>query len=97
MDKIKNFTSGTFIWVVERNENNTAVNFNCYTFIALVEGTVVAGPWCNNNDALKHILDWSVDATKRRVLTGLVAFPVDDCFASREDAATAYFAEKKSI
>ena len=86
------FTPGETVWVIERDEDGTAVEVVGYVFLALVAGAVIATSKIENY-SLCGIMDYHIGQTAIDEETSLCVFPENDCYTIKADARAAYAEE----
>jgi len=86
---------GKTVWVVERYEDGAACDVSGYVFIISVCGVALVSPTLNDCDDPNFILDEQVEQTRGGIGGDLAAYPLSDCYWSREEAVMAFEAEKE--
>jgi hypothetical protein len=75
---------GDEIWVVE-TEDGEAVDITCCMFLAKSKGCIIATLWINDYD-LDETLEYHINETQDNQETGLVVYPEEYCFATKDQA-----------
>lgn len=83
---------GTTVWVVARDEENTAVEVAGYVFLACVVGAVIASPRISDYE-LAGMMEYHMEQTAEYEETSLAVFPLEDCYATKPDALAAFARE----
>lgn len=84
MENNKNFEIGQEVWIVER-EFEEAVGVSCVLFLAKSKGCIIASAWINDYD-FDEIINYHIEKTADNFDTDLKVYPIEDCFATREEA-----------
>lgn len=84
MENNKNFEIGQEVWIVER-EFGEAVGVSCVLFLAKSKGCIIASAWINDYD-FDEIINYHIEKTADNFDTDLKVYPIEDCFATREEA-----------
>lgn len=80
----KKFDIGQEIWIVERDDGEV-FDVSCVLFLAESKGCVIASSWINDYD-FDEIINYHIEETAENVDTDLKVYPLDDCFATKEEA-----------
>lgn len=86
--------TGDVVWVVEHDENGIADDYCGYVFLASTMNHVICSSQVNNYCDAEYILHYyEREVARDGYCSGLSVFPRDDCYESRDDAASAYESE----
>jgi len=82
------------VYVLERDEEGLACDVTGYMFLAEAGGRAIVTPYINNMDDLDGIMEYHVMETAENYDTDLAVFPMEDCYADREEALEVLRKEK---
>lgn len=85
---------GDKVWVVERDEDGTAVDFCGMIFVTSVNGAAIVSPTINGCADLDFILSDFVEETVMNCSGDFSGYPVSDCYSIREEAEAALMEEE---
>lgn len=91
----KHFTSGQPIWVIERDEYNEEVNVTGYIFIAEATEYAIVSTYINGEKDLDYIMEYHAKESMSNYTPDLTVFPIEDCYANKQEAIKALEAEEK--
>ena len=83
------FNPGESVWIVERDEDGNACERSGYMFLAEVADAVIVTSYINDLESLEDTIAYHIEQTAEDYDTHLSVFPVDDCYADREEAEAA--------
>lgn len=89
------FNPGDIIWVVERTENDVAVGYCGYVFVAYVNKYVIVSRGYNGSYDIDLILDYQAAQTVIEDSAYLKVFPVYDCYETKDEAKEELAKEKE--
>lgn len=90
------FNPGDIIWVVERTENDVAVGYCGYVFVAIVNKYVIVSRGYNGSYDIDIILEHQAHETAIDDESDLKIFPVYDCYKSKDEAKNRFEMEKEN-
>lgn len=85
---------GQPVWVVERNKIEEPCEVGGYVFIALVDGVALVHPYIGGCGDIDDILYDCLEKTAEDMHCDLSAFPIEDCYLSKEAAELALKGER---
>lgn len=85
---------GQPVWVVERNKIEEPCEVGGYVFIALVDGVALVHPYIGGCGDIDDILYDCLEETAEDMHCDLSAFPIEDCYLSKEAAELALKGER---
>lgn len=80
---------GDEVWVIERDEDGEATDFSGMVFITSVSGVAFVSPTLNGSNDVDYILQDQIEQTASGFIGDLAAYPMSDCYWSREAAESA--------
>ena len=86
--------AGDEVYVLERDEEGLACDVTGYMFLAEAGGRAIVTPYIDNMDDLDGIMEYDVMETAENYDTDLAVFPMEDCYADREEALEVLRKEK---
>ena len=93
----KKFAAGQRVYVVMRDECADPSEVAGYIFLAQAGSYVIMTPYINDYKTLDETLKYHAEETRQTYYTYLSVHPVADCYASREEAHTAFEAEMEGV
>ena len=86
---VQRFSPGQVVWAVERNEDGEAVDFYGYVFVTSLRGVALVSPKINGSSEIDVILMDQVESRISSSGGSIEAYPIDDCYLTREEAEKA--------
>lgn len=86
---VQRFSPGQTVWVIERDEDGEAYDFSGYVFVTSLRGIALVSPKINGSSEIDVILMDQVESRINYADGCIEAYPVDDCYLSREAAEQA--------
>lgn len=86
---VQRFSPGQVVWAVERNEDGEAVDFYGYVFVTSLRGIALVSPKINGSSEIDVILMDQVESRISSSGGSIEAYPIDDCYLTREEAEKA--------
>lgn len=83
------FKPGDDVYVIERDENDKAVDYSGYMCIAVSENAVVLSSYINDLEDIADTLEYHIKETAENFDTHLAVFPLGDCYSTAEEAKKA--------
>ena len=80
------FTPGQTVYVIERNECGYPVDVSGYMFLAASDYVAIVSPFINDMEGLEETLEYLVTETAENYDCNLSVFPLEDCYATEEEA-----------
>ena len=80
------FTPGQTVYVVERDECAYPVDVSGYMFLAQSDYVAIVTPFINDMEGLEETLEYLVVDTAENYDCRLAVFPLEDCFATIQEA-----------
>lgn len=84
LKKESKFEAGQSIWVVER-DGGEAVDVSSVLFLARSQGCIIATSYINDFD-FDETIEYLIEQTSENYETPLHVYPIEDCFATKEEA-----------
>lgn len=89
----KDFEIGQEIWVVDR-DCGEAVDVSGVMFLAKSLGCVIASAFINDY-CLVETIEYHINETSDNIDTDLKVYPIEDCYATKEEAEKALQEEQE--
>lgn len=86
---VQRFSPGQAVWVIERDEDGEAYDLSGYVFVTSLRGIALVSPEINGSSEIDAILMDQVESRINYSDGCIGAYPVDDCYLSREAAEKA--------
>ena len=86
---VQTFSPGQVVWVVERDEDGNQCDVTGYVFVTSVNNVALVSPVINGSTAINDILREHVSRTAMECTGFLEAYPIADCYESKEVAKKA--------
>lgn len=86
---VQKFSPGQVVWVVERDEDGNRCDVIGYVFVTSVNNVALVSPVINGSMAINDILREHVSRTAMECTGFLEAYPITDCYESKEVAKKA--------
>ncbi len=86
---VTEFVPGDEVWVVERDEDGSAVDYSGMVFITSVNGIAILSPTINGCAELDFLLSDFVEETAMSGSGDFSGYPISDCYGTREEAEAA--------
>lgn len=86
---VQRFSPGQTVWVIDRDEDGEAYDFSGYVFVTSLRGIALVSPKINGSSEIDVILMDQVESRINYADGCIEAYPVDDCYLSREAAEQA--------
>lgn len=80
------FTPGQTIYVIERDEYAYPTEVSGYMFLAQNDYVAIVTPFIDDIEQLEETLEYLVSQTVENYDCNLPVFPLEDCYATRDDA-----------
>lgn len=90
MNEHRQFTSGSDIYVVERDDCGEPTDVSGYMFMAIVGRAVIVSPFIDGLESLEETIDYHIKETAENYDTDLAVFPLNDCFQTLDAAREAF-------
>ena len=86
---VQRFSPGQTVWVIDRDEDGEAYDLSGYVFVTSLRGIALVSPKINGSSEIDVILMDQVESRINYADGCIEAYPVDDCYLSREAAEKA--------
>lgn len=83
------FAPGDEVWVIERDEEGTAVYVSGYLYMASVPGAVIVTPYIGGCDTFEDMVQYHIQQMVSNYNTELCVFPSSDCYQNKDEADSA--------
>ena len=80
------FTPGQTVYVIERDECGNPADISGFMFLAASGHAAIVTPFINDLEELEETLEYLVVETAENYDCDLSVFPLEDCYATEEDA-----------
>lgn len=87
---VTEFVPGNEVWVVERDEDGSAVDYSGMVFITSVNGIAILSPTINGCAELEFLLSDFVEETTMSGGGEFSGYPISDCYTTMEEAKAAF-------
>jgi len=79
------FKMGDTVYIVERDECGEAEDYTGYMFLAQTKNAVIVTSFINDYDS-EETIEYLIQETIEKMDTDLCVFPLEDCYATKEEA-----------
>lgn len=86
---VQKFSPGQVVWVVEKDEDGNPCDVTGYVFVTSINNVALVSPVINGSTAIDDILRENVRRTAMECAGFLGAYPIADCYESKETAEKA--------
>lgn len=89
MIDITKIVPGNEMWVVERDECGKPTDVSGYMFLATSGDYAILSAWINDLKSAEDTLAYHAQETADNFDTDLAVFPLEDCYATQDEAHAA--------